>query len=302
MNKFYDINSEIPAYRIQVNRVGVRNLKAPVKIRRKNKEIALVVTIDCYGDLGETRKGANISRITDMIYGTIRNEEPFDGIEFLGQRVLENLFSAGGESSYAEIMLSAEYFMNRVLENGLESVAIYRIYSNVKVRASEPMLRKVSVEVNGMNACPCAMLTTRELVKEKFPDHGEIISMMPAVTHNQRNLVKVEIESHSNVIEIDDIISVCESVIGTPQLSKMGKELEGKRILEAHLKPMFVEDIVREISSKLAQKYVNLEDTARISVSSESFETLHPHNVYAEISTTMADLREKLHMQDASKQ
>ncbi len=294
MKKNYDINSELPSFQIPVERVGVRNLRSPVRIKRGDREIGLVVNIDCFVDLLGNRKGANISKITDTIYSTIRNEEPFGGIEYLGQRTLENLLAVNEESRNAEITLTAEYFQTRILESGLESVAIYRIGSNERAQRNEPVIRKISVEVNGINACPCAMVTTKELMQEKYPDHHEIISMMPAVTHNQRNLVRVEIESSTDSVEVEDIISTCESVIGTPQLSKMGRELEGKRILEAHMKPMFAEDIVREITRNIAARYAALEDAARITVSSESFETMHPHNVYAEVSTTMGDIRNRL--------
>jgi GTP cyclohydrolase-4 len=53
---------------------------------------------------------------------------------------------------------------------------------------------------------------------------------------------------------------------------------------------MFVEDIVREISYRAFHKYRDLPDEAVLSVSSESEESIHPHNAYARVSVTIGEL------------
>ena len=51
------------------------------------------------------------------------------------------------------------------------------------------------------------------------------------------------------------------------------------------------EDVVREILSKMLEKYDSLPDDVHITVRSESEESIHKHNAFAERVTTLRALR-----------
>jgi GTP cyclohydrolase-4 len=52
-----------------------------------------------------------------------------------------------------------------------------------------------------------------------------------------------------------------------------------------------VEDVVRDILSNILKKYGNLPDDTLLVVRSESEESIHKHNAYAERVTTLAELK-----------
>ena len=69
---------------------------------------------------------------------------------------------------------------------------------------------------------------------------------------------------------------------------------EGELVYNAHKNPKFVEDIVRDIAAEILPRYSDFPDGTRVIVSSESEESIHPHNAYAEIDTTLGELRSSI--------
>ncbi|TFF88601.1 MAG: GTP cyclohydrolase I FolE2, partial [Promethearchaeota archaeon] len=62
-------------------------------------------------------------------------------------------------------------------------------------------------------------------------------------------------------------------------------------VRSAHLKPLFAEDIIREMARNFARRnFPNLQENFTIIFKVESFESIHPHNVYAEMNTTIGKL------------
>jgi GTP cyclohydrolase-4 len=66
---------------------------------------------------------------------------------------------------------------------------------------------------------------------------------------------------------------------------------EGMVVLNAHNNPKFVEDVVRDISHQLIDKYADLPDDVVIFIKSESEESIHKHNAIAELCATLGELR-----------
>ena len=70
---------------------------------------------------------------------------------------------------------------------------------------------------------------------------------------------------------------------------------EAELVRSAHLKPLFSEDVIREMAKNfILRDFPNLEDDYEIEFKIESFESIHLHNVYAELKTTIGDLKKKL--------
>jgi len=63
-------------------------------------------------------------------------------------------------------------------------------------------------------------------------------------------------------------------------------------VIKAHKNPLFVEDSVRMMLNNFHDKYKDkLSDNAVITSRVESFESIHPHNAFAESTATFSDLR-----------
>ena len=72
---------------------------------------------------------------------------------------------------------------------------------------------------------------------------------------------------------------------------------EAELVRNMHFKPLFSEDVIREMAEnfmKKKEKLSGLDDDFTINFKIESFESIHPYNVYAELETTIGELKQIL--------
>ena len=109
--------------------------------------------------------------------------------------------------------------------------------------------------------CPCS---------KKISDYG---------AHNQRSHVTVSVRSKS-LIWIEEIIDIVEQEASC-ELYGLLKRPDEKFVTErAYDNPKFVEDMVRDVASRLNDD----ERIDRYVVEAENFESIHNHSAYAQIT------------------
>jgi len=79
--------------------------------------------------------------------------------------------------------------------------------------------------------------------------------------------------------------------MSSPTYGLLKRPEEGRLVEAAHRNPRFVEDVVREVLARILRRYRRLPDGALVSVKSESEESIHKHDAYAERTTTLGELR-----------
>ena len=101
--------------------------------------------------------------------------------------------------------------------------------------------------------------------------------------HNQRAEVRLQVWQTINddrFIWFEDLISLAERC-GSGEVHSLLKRVDEKAVTERMFRtPRFVEDIVREAVVGIRDQV----DTVRYHVRCESYESIHPHNAYAEAS------------------
>ena len=286
-----DVQNLVPEQKFKISRVGVRNVVKPIHVIRDGLSVTLVTQIDIFVDLPSSKKGSDMSRnievISEIVEESIR--KPCTGIENLALRIAKKVKEKHGYARYAEVNLCADYFLRRENPGGRGSIERYKLLGRAIIDGKE-IRKMVGVEVVGMTACPCAMETVRAILKEKYDD--DIIDKIPVPTHNQRNIVTLMIEvSEGYEIEANDLINIVEQSFSSPTYEILKRHEEGELVLRAHENPKFVEDVVREILKRVVDKYPNLPGSSMVIVRSESEESIHKHNAFAERITTMEELR-----------
>ena len=74
----------------------------------------------------------------------------------------------------------------------------------------------------------------------------------------------------------------------------MKRSDEGHVVEKAHRRPRFVEDCVREMVAGVIDQFPTLDDDAFVLARQVNLETIHQHNVVAERTGTMREIREEL--------
>lgn len=292
-----DIQASAPERQYRLNRVGVKGVRKPVTVQRPGRgPVTLNVEFETFVDLPATQKGVHMSRNLEAVAQLIdeRISEPVPSLEALVSRLAAVLLEKHDYARDSEVRAAADYFLPREFPGGGTSVEAYKLVAEARAERNgdggPPRVRKmIGVEVIGMTACPCAMETSRHLLAERGVHHP---ADGPTITHNQRNRASLLMEvPHGADVEADALIDLVEGSLSAPTYEILKRKMEGELVVRAHDKPMFVEDVVREILGKVFHAYGDLPDETVVIARSEAEESIHKHNAYAERVTTIGQLR-----------
>jgi GTP cyclohydrolase-4 len=255
-----------------------------------------------------------MSRTSETIEEVINEVifKPTPTIELVGDRIVRKLLDRHPYTSKAEVKLEGKIVV-QVRENNTRNIQkSYNISSHVKA------YRKATGEIGfiyfigasavGMTVCPCAkemsqeytseIIKTREDINISEEDLRKLINILPFSSHNQRSIgtIIVQIKDLTNhKIDVLDIIDVIEESMSGKIQSVLKRPEEAELVRSAHLKPLFSEDVIREmVKNFILRDFPNIQDNFKVKFKIESFESIHPHNVYAELKTTIGDLKKKL--------
>lgn len=286
----------MPKGSFKLTRVGVTGIKKPINVQRPDKVVMLTAEIDVFVDLPSTQKGSHLSRnveiISEILDKSVRH--PVRSLELLCEEICHMLLDRHEYATYSEVEMRADYFLEKALDSGKKSLEGYKLIAKATAKRNQETSYKklIGVEVVGMTTCPCAMETVRKMLEAEYPDAEECIKNIPVVTHNQRNITNLMIEVPKDFeVEADDLIQIVEDSLSSPTYEILKRDDEALITLQAHKNPKFVEDVVRDILGRILEKYTNLPDSVVITVRSESEESIHKHNAYAERITTLGELR-----------
>lgn len=275
-----------------LSRVGVTGVKKPVRITRAGRTNVLFCSIDVYVDLPSTQKGSHLSRNLEAINEAVNRsmQDSVPGIEVLAADICRVLREKHEYSTYAEVTMTADYFVERPGPSGKKNLEAFKIMAQAISRNTDGLKKMIGVEVVGMTACPCAMETVREQYHSKVVFEGDL----PVISHNQRNIATLMIEVPEEYdVEAHDLIDVVESSFSSPTYEVLKRSDEAAVVLQAHQSPKFVEDVVRTVLAKVLDRYQHLPDNVMVTVRSESEESIHKHNAFAERVTSLGELRNR---------
>ncbi|PWB86485.1 GTP cyclohydrolase FolE2 [Methanobrevibacter thaueri] len=306
-----DTQDDTPNIPIKLTRVGVTGVKKLLQLERTNKRpIILLPTFDAFVDLPSHQKGVHMSRNPEAISEVL--EEVANGstvdVESLCAKIVEKMMTKHEYAERVEISMTTDFmFMKEspVTKNKTQEMAQlkakavgYRTEDNkIEIRKS------VGAEVIGMTVCPCAQESVRESDKTKlleFLDEETTQKVLDTVTfasHNQRGVgtLLIEVPEHK-IVKAEDLIDIIETSMSSPVCELLKRPDENATVMNAHRKPVFVEDCVRNMMEKIVQKYGDFPDDTLITARQENQESIHRHNAYAEKVTTLGELKEELNI------
>lgn len=248
-----DKQSEADHRQLPIDKVGVRGLRFPIRVRDRTRDLQdTVATVGMYVDLPKEFKGTHMSRFIEVLnaHGNVIHVETIPDILREMQARLK--------SRTAHVELEFPYFITKAAPvSGKAGVMDYGVRFEATMDGREYDL-VMTVKVNVTTLCPCSKAIAR---------HG---------AHNQRGEVTVQIRSKV-VVWIEELISLIESC-GSSEMYSLLKREDEKAVTErAYENPVFVEDLVRNVATKLNQH----PQVTWYRVEAENQESIHNHNAYA---------------------
>ncbi|MDF2749311.1 MAG: cyclohydrolase FolE2 [Gaiellaceae bacterium] len=170
----------------------------------------------------------------------------------------------------------------------------------IAAASADRVRRVVGVEANGINACPCAQGLVRERAAERLGEAGfealdieRILDLVPLATHNQRGRGTLYVGTDRQ-LDANDLVRCVEHSMSAPVYELLKRPDELFVVEHAHLRPRFVEDSVRLSLKGALEALPELDDTDFLFARQVNFETIHAHDVLAERSGTVGELRREL--------
>ncbi len=247
-----DIQKEKDFRKIEINKVGVKNIKYPITVLDKAKGIQhTVASVNMYVDLPHRFKGTHMSRFIEIL-----NKYKGDiSIKNFSKILSEMKRKLKAKSAHLEVEFP--YFIEKEAPV-TKAKSLMEYICRFCGSSNEEEDFYVGIVVPITTLCPCS---------KEISDFG---------AHNQRSMVTVNLR-FKKFIWIEDIIRLVEESASCDLYSILKRPDEKYVTEKAYKKPMFVEDVVREIASKLRKD----KNIIWFTVESENFESIHNHSAYA---------------------
>lgn len=303
-----DINKMEPDHGVIIDKVGILNLKHPVKTIFNNSPTTIPAEFNIWIELPKRYRAAHMSRnlesLQKVLFSNIENEFNQLDINQVCLLIAEHLILNHDYSNKVFVEILFDYFTNRFTPGKK-----YRNLEFYKVKLSTLLVKKshrtkinhsIEVTVEGTTTCPCAQnqskyLSIKKMAEAKIHIDRSIIENFLYHTHMQRALVNLRLEGMStNEVSIDDLITIAESSMSNGTQGLLKRADEEILIREAFLHPKFVEDVIRTVAYKLAVYPHEFGKGTKVHISVETQESIHKHNAFAEISTTVQNLKRVL--------
>jgi GTP cyclohydrolase I/GTP cyclohydrolase-4 len=297
-----DLQASAPDVRVSLTRAGVTGVRQVIRISHGTDDEALFYAdIECSVDLGPGNKGVHMSRFPELF------EEAIEGVvigealvvEELAEHIAQTIRDRQG-ALRSHVRIDARFPVPRTTPvTGLETQELYSLIGAAS--ASETGTRRVvGVRMQGINACPCAQGMVRERAAERLADQGyagaeleRILDAVPIATHNQRGEATLMVGSR-RYIPAERLLEVAERSMSAPIFAVLKRPDELYVVEQAHLHPRFVEDSVRCMIAGMLRAEPDLEDEAFLLARQVNFETIHSHDVIAERTGLVGEMRREL--------
>lgn len=309
-----DIQSEKPIASIPIDKVGIRNVIRSIDFIRDEVKFSVNADIEAYISLPGAQRGIHMSRTAESIEEVINNAafQPANSFEQFCVRIVDLLLQEHNYTTHAEVKMNGILFLKRKITDRDQVQKSYNIYSKaIADRSEDTKITRtvyVGVEAEGITACPCAkemsIEYSRELIKSRInklndEEIDEILNVIPIASHNQRATGQIIIGSEvsngsDQLVDILELVDVIENSMSGKIQSVLKRPDEAELVRITHLNPRFVEDVVREAAKSLSSsRFTYLSDKCSVQISADTQESIHHHDAYAELTTSLKEIREK---------
>jgi GTP cyclohydrolase I/GTP cyclohydrolase-4 len=296
-----DLQASRPEVQLGLTRAGVTGVAKSIRISHAGRERAFAAEISCTVELDPAQKGVHMSRFPELFEEAI--DEVVIAQAFLVEEFAEQIARQIVERQQAvraEVRIVAQYPLERVTPvTGLPTQEMAALHG---IAAATPagVRRVIGVEATGINACPCAQGMVRAAAAERLGAAGfegaeveRILELVPLATHNQRGRGRLYVGTNEQ-LNAEELVGIVERSMSAPVFALLKRPDELFVVEHAHLQPRFVEDSVRLALAAALEAYPQLADGDFLSARQVNFETIHAHDVVAERTGTVGELREEL--------
>lgn len=295
---FTDIPGSTPRILYPLQKVGITNRPHYMTVLDPftNQVTRLFAYLTVFFNLPAQQRGLHMSRIERCLH-RMEDTAPVSLQEYIFH--LSQILRETQQQDTCEINIVAHY--EKSVDKNISKRPSYELlqFHVSLLSVGQSNTYKIGVTAPIINACPCAQrwgmkefyyaLKQRNLPKA---DIEELVALAPKQSHTNRGDATIII--HSSEITIRELYTVIEH--SSPIVRELlSGEDEHSVVKEAQKYGMFCEDVVREIVYNLVKDFEGkLSPHTWIEIKVDVDESVHFHNLYAEVKETFAEMKEKL--------
>jgi GTP cyclohydrolase-4 len=298
---------------IAIDKVGITDVKKRIEIMWDDTHHYWVTPkITALIRLPKHQRGIHMSRSAEMIEEAINLTlfRPVHSLEEFARRILDSLLDTHEYTDHSEVSLSGDLIPQIIENDERQGQKPYEITVFAEAIRNADGTRayagNVGLAAYGMTCCPCAQEMNIEYVQEIVQSRSDLnisedqlkklLQIIPVASHNQRAMGRIQIGFNNldkEVVNVIDLIDVIEESMSARIRAVLKRPDEAELVRKAHLNPVFAEDTIRKMATSLAtDRFKHVPDEMTIKISIISYESIHIHNVYAELDTTMKEIRD----------
>ncbi len=255
-----DVQSRVDDRRLAIDWVGIKDLSYPITVldRARGRQ-QTVGRVTMLVRLPQQQKGTHMSRFVEIL-GEHHTEITLSSV----QSMLEELEDRLG-SERARVEVDFPYFITKEAPvTGARGLMGYNVRLAGRTGIRNRMELQVKVPVTTL--CPCS---------KEISESG---------AHNQRGEVTVLVRL-CGMLWLEEIVELVERCASCEVYSVLKRPDEKFVTERAYSRPVFVEDLLRDVASELMQRDV----VEHFAVEVETIESIHDHNAYGYLSLTRDD-------------
>lgn len=261
-----DVQGSADDRQLAIDEVGITGIRYPIAVMdRELGKQETVAEVSMSVDVRPDVKGAHLSRFVEVLNDSA-GEITLDSVPLIVHALRQRL-----GSDRAALEITFPYFLRRAAPvTGSAALMDYQCRISAHLEDSVVQLA-LTARVPVTSVCPCS---------KAISDYG---------AHNQRSHVTIRVhpkmrEGKHALVWFDDLIRVAEASASSPVFPVLKRPDERYVTMSAHDKPVFVEDMAREVATALTAD----ERIAWFSVEAASDESIHNHGAFARIHSAHA--------------
>ncbi len=253
-----DVQREKPKHEIPIDRVGIADLRYPIKVLdRQNTYQQTVADVSMSVELPRSYRGTHMSRFVSVLEKH-RGEITYKTAKLILTDMLETFCA-----ERAHLDLTFDYFIDKKAPvTGLSSYIDVPSSFSSTLNSAGDFDFILGAEIPVQTLCPCS---------KEISDRG---------AHNQRAMIELKIRFDS-FVWIEELVAIAERSASAPIYTLLKRPDEKYVTEQAYDNPRFVEDVVRNLANALKSDERITWYRAKV----RSIESIHTHTAFAVITS-----------------
>jgi GTP cyclohydrolase IV len=297
LDRITDIPSSAPAFPVPVSEAGIGEQEVFLQLAGFGEAPEMMPvhgTVSASASLGGTQRGVHMSRIVESVQAVSGTEWPALD-DFISALALDVARRQGLGRSRVRFDGQTQ-IPARAPVSGRLSLNKWGVHAEAAC-TDGVVTSRAGLTATIITACPCT---------RAYSWHTAVIGLAGVIgidtanavgaglvtyTHSQRATVTVMVDGGNAGIPLPECYEAIRA--GAHVVYELLKRPDEHFLVrQAHERPQFTEDVVREVAARIAaQARGPARDQAAVTVTSAAVESIHAHTVRSKVEGTLAELR-----------